>query len=55
MKKRICITVEIDEEKSEWSKLKRFLKGILRCYGLRCVALAEPVAQQQEDKHESSQ
>jgi hypothetical protein len=41
MKREICIHVAVDDQR-DWNGVRRFLKGVLRNYGVKCVGLSEP-------------
>lgn len=38
--KQITITVEVNHD-HDWCKIRRFLKGLLRSYGLKCVDIGK--------------
>jgi hypothetical protein len=41
-KRMVAILLELDEDDNDFLKLRRFLKCILRSYGMKCISIREP-------------
>jgi hypothetical protein len=41
-KRMVAILLELDEGDNDFLKLRRFLKCILRSYGMKCISVREP-------------
>jgi hypothetical protein len=41
-KRQVAILVELDEGDNDFCKLRRFLKCLLRSYGIRCISIRHP-------------